>query len=291
MTPDDPRHGEYRGYLAHRVDGEDPCDACAHAAFRRNKELKRRLDAGIRHRVPIGAEAYRAVQTIPPMALAEATGLRRHSILKLKARLAGPEGIVLISPRNAILAGYKKAATPVGLARRLQAITAMGWSMTVVAEGTPFCLDAYKRVRRDNSRLFVQRELADCILAAYDKYGMTPAPPGRSSHRTRKWAEAKGWLSALAWDDETIDDLRARPMHDARREQDGLDEALIARRMTGDRTARTRGPESVEVVRRLLAAGHSQNWITAHTGLKTERYMPIIRAAEQKPAEPEQVAA
>lgn len=31
MQPDDPRHGEERGYFAHRVDGETPCDPCRRA--------------------------------------------------------------------------------------------------------------------------------------------------------------------------------------------------------------------------------------------------------------------
>lgn len=32
MSPDDPRHGERRGYYAHRKDGEEACDACKRAA-------------------------------------------------------------------------------------------------------------------------------------------------------------------------------------------------------------------------------------------------------------------
>jgi hypothetical protein len=284
VNPDDPRHGEYRGYLAHRVDDEPPCDRCALAAFRRNKAMRQRLNAGIRHRVPIGVEAYRAIHTVPAKSLGMATGLSSGTIRKIKSRLSGPESVVLLSTRNAILSKYRTATTPTGLARRLQAITAMGWAMSVVAEGTPFSVDAYKRIRRGTSRQFVQSELGECIVAAYDRYSMRPAPDGRSAARTRKWAEAMGWLSALAWDDETIDDPRAHPMHNACRAEDGLDESLIQRRMTGDRTARTRGPESVEVVRRLILAGHSQNWINQHTGLKTERYMPIIRAAREQVA-------
>lgn len=32
MTPDDPRHGQYRGYRAHRVAGEEACEPCKRAA-------------------------------------------------------------------------------------------------------------------------------------------------------------------------------------------------------------------------------------------------------------------
>lgn len=50
MTPEDPRHGENRGYLAHILDGETACQPCrdAHAVARRNnwrKRYARRVDA------------------------------------------------------------------------------------------------------------------------------------------------------------------------------------------------------------------------------------------------------
>lgn len=32
MSPDDPRHGQRRGYYAHRRDGEEACEACKRAA-------------------------------------------------------------------------------------------------------------------------------------------------------------------------------------------------------------------------------------------------------------------
>jgi hypothetical protein len=34
MSPDDPRHGQTRGYWAHRRDGEEACDRCKRAAAR-----------------------------------------------------------------------------------------------------------------------------------------------------------------------------------------------------------------------------------------------------------------
>lgn len=282
MTPDDPRHGEYRGYLQHRRDDEEPCDACALAAFRRNKAMKQRLNAGIRHRVRLGEEAWAALTTIPPKSLATATGMRRGTILKLRSRTAGPNSIVLLATRTAVLTSYRQAATPIGLARRLQAVTAMGWSMSVVAEGTPFTMDAYKRVRRGTSRMFVQHELGECIIAAYEKYGMKPAPDSRSSARTRKWAEAKGWRTALAWDDDTIDDPNARADGGITLAWDpaGYDESRVERRINGDRSIRLHKGESVEVVRRMLADGRTQNEIRRVTGLKPERYLAEIRATQ-----------
>lgn len=282
MTPDDPRHGEYRGYLQHRKEDEEPCDACITAAFKRNKAMKRRLDAGIRHRVPIGEEAWRALTTIQPLSLSLATGIKRGTIIKLRRRASGPDGIVMLATRTAILQSYRQAVTPVGLARRLQAITAMGWSMKVIADETPFTVDAFKRVRRGVSRQFVQHELGECIIAAFEKYGMTPAPGSRSSARTRKWANTKGWLTALVWDDETIDDPDARPDGIITMAPDaaGYDESRVQRRIDGDRTVRLHKGESVEVVRRMLAEGWTQNGIRRHTGLKPDRYVSQIRAMQ-----------
>lgn len=37
MTPDDPRHGEERGYYAHRKAGQEPCDPCKKAHMRAEK--------------------------------------------------------------------------------------------------------------------------------------------------------------------------------------------------------------------------------------------------------------
>jgi len=280
MIADDPRHGEYRGYLQHRKDSEEPCDACVTAAFRRNKAIKRRLDAGIRHRVPIGDEAWRALNTVPPKSLSLASGIRRGTILKLRARATGPDSIVMLSTRTAILTSYRNAYTPIGLARRLQAITAMGWSMGVVADGTPFSMDAYKRVRRGVTRQFVQHELGLCIVAAYEKYGMTPAPVSRSSTRTRKWAEAKGWRTALAWEDETIDDPAARPrgVTGSRRPQKtDVDEIAVLRAIGGDRTVNLTQAERGEVALRMRANGWPDRRIEEHTGIKVDRYLPPQR--------------
>lgn len=282
MSPDDPRHGEYRGALQHRKDNEKPCGPCEAAAFRHHKETKRYLDAGIRRRVPLGEEAWKALTSVPPKALAQATGIRPGTIYRLRSRQTGPDAIVRLSTRTAILNSYRRAVTPIGLARRLQAITAMGHSMKVVADGTPFAMDTYKRVRRATGRMFVEQGLGECILAAYELYAMYPAAESPSSHRTRKWAEANGWLTALAWEDESIDDPDAKPQglvdHSGRAI---LDEAAIERRIAGDRNVRLHKGETGEVVRRLRAAGLSSLTIFRDYGIKAERYTAQIRATQQ----------
>lgn len=52
MSPDDPRHGERRGYYAHRRDGEEACDACKHAAATAEAIRQLNLMRGEPGRVP-----------------------------------------------------------------------------------------------------------------------------------------------------------------------------------------------------------------------------------------------
>ena len=57
MTPDDPRHGEVRGYAAHIRDGEEPCAPCRHAQMRYLKVW--RLRSVDRDGVTVAAIGYR----------------------------------------------------------------------------------------------------------------------------------------------------------------------------------------------------------------------------------------
>lgn len=45
LTPDDKRHGEYAGWMAHRREGSKPCERCAAArvAYRGQWRATRRL--------------------------------------------------------------------------------------------------------------------------------------------------------------------------------------------------------------------------------------------------------
>lgn len=276
MTPDDPRHGAYSGHLQHVRDSEESCDPCKYAAYRRNKAMKARLDRGIRHRVPIGEEGWRLLNTVPRRSLAIASGLNPASLAKIIQRGHGPDTIVHIDTRHALLAARGKALTPIGLARRLQAITAMGWSMRIVADGTPFSMDAYKRIRRMENRMFVQYELALEIVAAYNRLSMTPAPTGRSAAKTRRWAADQGYLTSLAWEYIDIDDPNAKPEGtDFSRAGHVIDEAAIERRVAGDTTVRLHKGETAEVARRLLAAGVTTTQILRDHGIKAERYVRV----------------
>lgn len=161
----------------------------------------------------------------------------------------------------------------VGTVRRVKALCAIGWTQGELAARLGVTRSRVSNIIR-NTRGVVLIDTARKVADLYDELSMV-VPVGREATRARKQAAAKRWAPPLAWDDETIDDPKARPvgLHDHHRAKKGLDESAIERRMAGDRTAKTRGPENFEVVRRLLAEGRSQRWISIHTGLKVERYI------------------
>lgn len=52
MSPDDPRHGQRKGYYAHKRDGEEACAACKRAAAAADARYVLNRAAGVQARVP-----------------------------------------------------------------------------------------------------------------------------------------------------------------------------------------------------------------------------------------------
>jgi hypothetical protein len=93
-----------------------------------------------------------------------------------------------------------------GSVRRLQALAALGWNPTQLAERMGTNPENVQNMRRGRSTE-VTRMLHDRVAAVYDELQGTPGP----SASTRSWAERFGWAPPLAWDDDTIDNAAARP--------------------------------------------------------------------------------
>ena len=79
MLPDDPRHGEYAGAVAHWLAGEKPCDPCARAGARYHKARQLRLLRGETSTVP-AVGTVRRIQALQALgwgipALARESGL------------------------------------------------------------------------------------------------------------------------------------------------------------------------------------------------------------------------
>lgn len=186
--------------------------------------------------------------------------------------------------------GAGRAVDAVGAQRRIRALMRVGWTSTDIAHAAGWPERNYVlRIlngQKGKPTKQVSRATDNAIRKVYDLLSMRTPPPSPARARTRALAERRGYPSPLAWDDDVIDDPNARPvgMHDDHRSKRTMDESAIQRRIDGDRTAKTRGAENCEVVRRLLAEGWSLNAISRHTGLKPERYMAEIRAEREQVA-------
>ncbi|MFA4080509.1 DNA-binding protein [Mycobacteroides salmoniphilum] len=91
-----------------------------------------------------------------------------------------------------------------GTVRRLRALTAIGWPITLLAKEigiTPSTLENHVH------RATVSTSRARQIAELFGRLQMTPGP----SNRLRTLAQQKGWHPPFAWDEDTIDDPSAIP--------------------------------------------------------------------------------
>jgi transposase-like protein len=168
----------------------------------------------------------------------------------------------------------------VGTARRLQALAAVGWTQVDLAARLGV---TQARVGHLMNSLFpmVLPETAAAVSRVYDELCMvvpTDPPPTRRGEvrvheRARRQARRRGWVTALAWDEDAIDDPDARPHRSTRdaRPHDDVDEATVERLLAGERVPSTRA-EKQEVTRRWIAAGRPVKELARLTGWKPERY-------------------
>jgi plasmid maintenance system antidote protein VapI len=94
-----------------------------------------------------------------------------------------------------------------GTARRLQALASIGWSATDLADRIGVT-DRAVRLWRGSTYATVTPRTAATIARLYEELQGTPGP----STTARTWAERSGWAAPLAWDDDAIDDVTARPV-------------------------------------------------------------------------------
>lgn len=293
MTPDDPRHGQRSGYLA---GCRETC--CTVPNFRVSKRYRHeaRLNGG-RTTVdpaPVRAHLEHLQTRMSLSAIADVAGSSASHLQKIMegahpAMLRGLAARIMAVTLDTPIGTHWVDAT--GSRRRIQALAVIGYSFERVAlmVGTcgPFNLReiAYgkrSRIRFDNEQRI--KAVYERIIRTGKPYTPSTSCERQGAVRIMKRAKASGWVSALAWDDDTINDPTARPvgMITAAWEPAGNDDARIERRINGDRTVRLHRGESVEVVRRMLAAGHTQADIRRLTGLKPERYLAEIRATPER---------
>lgn len=97
-----------------------------------------------------------------------------------------------------------------GTVRRLQALVSLGWDGKYL-NGRLNTGSATSWKLLTGKQTTVTVGMRDRVRDLYDELSLTPRPPSGKTTRAQNMARARGWASALAWDEDTIDDPSAVP--------------------------------------------------------------------------------
>lgn len=267
MKADDPRHGKYAGAIAHWKTNTTLCDPCQVAALRTRKANALKAHRGEPATVELGEVAYKILHETPRNILVAATGMPHPQLLRIEQR--GPTGRIHRTTRDRILTANAATWTPIGVQRRLQALTALGWSMQAIATAYNIDRDALSRLRRRTNTKHVRIAFAERVIAIYTDLEMKLPPTGASATETHNEAKRRGYLPPLAWDN--IDDPAERPRRGGERTKDDIDPTVVERFLRRDITPGlwATQAEKREIVRRWDG---SLAELERMTGWKPERY-------------------
>lgn len=160
------------------------------------------------------------------------------------------------------LAGTPATVPAAGTVRRLQALQAVGWTITDVARESGLHEKTLRNPVYRGARVY--RATADAVADAYERLSMT-FPDGPYATRARRRAQRLGYPPPLAWDDDTIDDPDALPLQPGEHD-DQPDPVVVERILAGDwRLAATQAERRL-VVAAWLERGGSQNELERLTG-------------------------
>ncbi|WFE45326.1 hypothetical protein [Verrucosispora sp. WMMD1129] len=123
-----------------------------------------------------------------------------------------------------------------GVARRLQALTALGHPVVKLAAELGVSGQSVRRWRR---RRYpdISAVRAQAIRDLYDRLSHIPG----TCQRTRDEATRNGWHGPLVWDDDTIDDPTAQPdLGNSSADDDLIDEIAVDLALTGQQVRLTR---------------------------------------------------
>lgn len=180
--------------------------------------------------------------------------------------------------------GIRGRADTIGVQRRLQALSAIGYTWTA--------LDVHLGVAMTeklvSGRLhYVFAETHAKVAALYENLRDTPPPETTPAERgavtkAKRRAARNGWATPDRWLNIDDPDEQPDPGYDGRRRSpEDLDPVVIDRILAGDFTlaATATRRERIEVVARWRAAGHPTNELERRTGWEPRRYTPDEGAA------------
>ena len=147
--------------------------------------------------------------------IADASGVHGRTIDHIIWGTNGSPPAVRVRPETAAaLLAVRPESTPTGIARRLQALTAIGWTSEALADAIGWDYRNFHRLIAGTQR--VLPDTAAKVAALYDELWDRLPPQNtpdqrRAATRSRNRAARRGWPPPLAWDDDTIDDPDTKP--------------------------------------------------------------------------------
>jgi transposase len=166
----------------------------------------------------------------------------------------------------------------VGTRRRLQALTAAGWSSSQLAERLGVTKSAIAQLRRVGQDRVLATTAGD-VAALYDRCWWR-TPPGRYQARAERYAAAQGWRPPWDWDGVDLDDPAAAPLeHGAVAD---VDQVAIEETIAGRRVPLTRAERRC-VVDELHRRGVSAGDIAQRVGLSARTIVRYTSAGHRGP--------
>jgi transcriptional regulator with XRE-family HTH domain len=141
---------------------------------------------------------------------------------------------------------------PVGTHRRLRALTAAGWSTTQLADELGVTRSAIAHLRNLRQERILAATAAN-VVTLYERLWWR-TPPSRSTTRSERYAERRGWAPPWRWDGLNLDDPSTEPLPD----KATVDAVAVAEAAAGRHVRLTRAERhaaELELEHRGLAAG------------------------------------
>lgn len=201
------RHGTLTAYRAYKC----RCEDCVRVAGRYQKRLRYEHQSGEK-RVVDAAPAHDRIRElidsgVTVSAIADALGFRAsnsvHTMLRRPRIRKSTFDRVMSMPRPDASKTDSRVVSAVGTRRRLQALSAHGWSLTEIAQRTGVNVGTLCEIRNgtsDTVRQSTMRKVAD----VYDELALSFGPCTRAKTK----AARNHWAPPMAWDD--IDNIREK---------------------------------------------------------------------------------
>lgn len=210
--------------------------------------------------------------------IAAACGAGRSSVDRLTSD--NPPELIMVATEERLMAVKPPTDGPrdrdyvngLGAARRLQALTAIGYTPEDLAPLLGAGPQAVRRWRRqfwDQITFATHRRIA----ALYARLEGTPG----SSADARTYAVEHGYLSPLAWDDDDIDDPNAQPATGPDPDPNDVDEVKVQRALHGFKADLT-DAETAATLRAAMTRGTTFTRMCRDMGLNRTRAQRLLGA-------------